>query len=457
MSTALPEIPVSIAPPDWNNRRLFGLLWPLILEQLLVVTMGIADTVMVSFVGEFAVSGVSLVDNINILTTTVFTGITTGGAVVTSQYIGSRNRKNTIISARQLVYVCVLISLVMMILTLPLRRYALRLIYGNIADDVMQAAQIYFFITALSYPFLALYSCAAALFRCMGNSRVTMRIALLVNIVNIGGNAIFIYGLGLGVVGAAAATFIGRFVSAFVLILMLMRDNSGIINLKGITKVSFEPAMIKRIFNIGVPNSLESSMFQFGKIIIARIFTAFGTAAIAANAVTSTINSMAFMPGNAFGMGLLIIAGQYMGAGDHRGAKRYTGKILAISYIFYLCINIFIFVFMNQIIGIFKLSGEANEMCVSFLRVHCVTSTLFWCLSFVLPYALKAAGDAHYVMIVASCTMWIVRVSAAFILAFPVGLGPVAVWIAMGADFFFRSIFFVARWFSGRWKEKRVI
>jgi len=451
------EIPVTITPVDWNNRRLFTLLWPLIVEQILIVTMGIVDMMMVSSVGEHAVSGVSLVDIVNVLIITAFNAIATGGSVVASQYIGRNDEKNACCSARQLIYIGIVISLVLMIFTMILCRAMLRLFFGNIADDVMQSAQIYFLITALSYPFLALYTSAGALFRCMGNSKITMSTALLVNILNIGGNAFFIYVMKWGVAGAALSTLIGRIIAALLLLRLLIKDKTKIINLIGITKVKFEGAMIKRILNIGIPSGLEASMFQVGKILITRIFTAFGTIAIAANAVAGTINSMAFMPGSGYGIGLLIIAGQCIGAGDYLAAKRYTKKLMIFAYVTYFVINTNIFIFMNQIIGIFNLSTEAHQMCVLFLRVHCITSTLFWCPSFVLPNALKAAGDARYVMIVAACTMWIVRVCIAYILAFPLGLGPLAVWIAMGADFLFRGIFFAKRWLSNRWIEKKVI
>jgi Na+-driven multidrug efflux pump len=241
------------------------------------------------------------------------------------------------------------------------------------------------------------------------------------------------------------------------MIFLLLKAKDSIVNLRGITKVKIEGAMIKRILNIGIPSCLESSMFQVGKILVTRIFTMFGTVAIAANAVASNINSLAFMPGSGYGMGLLIIAGQFIGAGNYAEVKRYTKKIMSYSYLTYFIINVNVLIFMDPIIGIFNLSPEAHQMCATFLKIHCVTSTLFWCTSFVLPNVLKAAGDARYVMIVAICTMWVIRVCSAFILAFPLGIGPAAVYIAMGADFLFRGIFFTIRYARGRWKEKKVI
>lgn len=457
VSTAIPVVPPVLISPEWSNRRLFGLLWPLITEQLLIVSMGMADMIMVSSVGEHAVSGVSLVEHINFLIITVLMGITTGGSVVTSQYIGRADRENACCSARQLVYIGALVSIFLMAFTLLTHRAMLSLVFGRISEDVMGSAQTYFFYTALSYPFLALHFCASALFRSMGKSAITMYAAILMNIIKIGLNAVFIYGMDMGVAGAGLSSIIGRFAAAGMMIFLLLKAKDSIVNLRGITKVKIEWAMIKRILNIGIPSCLESSMFQVGKILVTRIFTMFGTVAIAANAVASNINSLAFMPGSGYGMGLLIIAGQFIGAGNYAEVKRYTKKIMSYSYLTYFIINVNVLIFMNPIIGIFNLSPEAHLMCATFLKIHCVTSTLFWCTSFVLPNVLKAAGDARYVMIVAICTMWVIRVCSAFILAFPLGIGPAAVYVAMGADFLFRGIFFTIRYARGRWKEKRVI
>jgi putative MATE family efflux protein len=451
------DTPVVLPPVDWNNKRLFTLFWPLIIEQLLMVMMGIIDMVMVSSVGEHAVSGISLVETINFLMITAFNAIATGGSVVTSQYLGRKDEKNACGSAKQLIYISVIISVTLMFFTIFTRRLMLKTIFGNIADDVMHSADVYFLFIAISYPFLALYTSAAAMFRSMGNSKIPMQTVILMNILNVAGNALFIYVMKWGVAGAAFSTLIGRIAVAVVLLHLLVKDKTRAINLDGIRNIKLEGATIRRILNIGIPSGLESAMFQVGKILVTRIFTIFGTAAIAANAVGATINSIAFMPGSGYGMGLLIVTGQCIGAGDYLAAKRHTKKVVILSYITYLIININIFIFMNPIISSFNLSAEAHNMCVLFLRVHCVTSTLFWCPSFVIPNSLKAAGDARYVMIIAICSMWFVRVCAAYPLSFTLGFGPVGVYLAMGADFLFRGIFYTRRWLSNKWIEKKVI
>jgi putative MATE family efflux protein len=447
----------SIPLPDWNNRALFNMIWPLMVEQVLAVTMGAADTAMVSSVGEFAISGVNIVDNINNLLIIAFVALCTGGAVVVSQYIGRRDTGNARLAARQLVYVVTAVSLIIMVITLVIRRPLISFIYGNIEDDVMTAAVIYLMITAFSYPMLAIYNACAALFRSIGNSKVTMRIALFVNILNIGGNALFIFVFRLGVVGAALSTLISRTVAAVVLTVMLILNTRDPISLAGIFKIKIVRSMIRNILNVGIPSGLESSMFQVGRLLTQRIFTVFGTAAIAGNAIASVVNSFSFMPGNAYSMVLLTVVGQCVGAGDYAAARKNTAKIMKLSYITIIAMNLLVYIFLEQVVGLFSLSGEAHDFAMSFLRVHCISMAIGWAMSFGLPNALRAAGDARFVMVAASISMWTVRVSFAYLLTYVFGVGPLGVWIAMGCDFISRGTSYLVRWKSGKWEKKRVI
>jgi putative MATE family efflux protein len=442
---------------NWNNKALFRLLWPLVVEQLLGVTMGLADTVMVSRVGEYAVSGVSLVDMINQVLIMAFAALATGGAVVVSQFIGRKDNANASLASRQLIYSSTAVAVVLMLLTLFLRFPILHLVYGSIDQDVMDGAMIYFLITALSYPFLAIYNSSAALFRAIGNSKVTMHIALLVNVLNICGNAILIFGFHLGTLGAGLSTLISRIAAAVVLTIMLMTNTRRAITLKGLFKIKLSPRLIRSILNVGIPSGLESSMFQVGRLLVTRIFTAFGTTAIAANAITSVINSVSFMPGSAYGIALLTVVGQCIGAKNTEAAKYYTAKIMKITYSTMIILSILIFIFMEPLINAFNLSSAARDMTKSFLTVHCFTMAFLWASSFALPNALRAAGDVRYVMIVAIASMWTCRVSIAYILAYVLKLGPIGVWYAMGADFAVRNVCYISRWLSGRWKGQKVI
>jgi putative MATE family efflux protein len=427
-----------------------------VIEQILAVTMGAADTIMVGSVGEHAVSGVNIVDNINNLLIIAFTALATGGAVVVSQYTGRGEPDNSRLASKQLVFIVTVIALLVTVPVLPLRRLIIRLLYGRLEGDVMEAAAVYFLITAASYPFLAVYNANAALFRAMGNSRIPMLTALLVNVLNIGGNAFFVFFLHIGVAGVALSTLASRIAAALFTFFILVR-NGGAVSLAGITRFRFSRPITRSILRVGVPGGLENSMFQIGRLLTQRIFPVFGTAAMAGNAVAGVINSFSFMPGSAFGLALLTVVGQCVGAGDYGEVKRQTAGIMKTAFLTILVMNGLIFVFMEGIVGLFRLSPPARGYAVTFLRVHCVSMAAGWAMSFVLPSALRAAGDARYVMIVAAVSMWTVRVSAAYLLTYAAGVGPLGVWIAMGGDFVVRGACYHLRWVRGKWQGKEVI
>jgi len=441
----------------WNNRALFSLIWPLVIEQILAMTMGVTATVMVSPIGEFAVSGVNIIDNINFLFVIAFTALSTGGAVVVSQYIGRGNYQSASLASKQLIYIVVIVSVVIALIALLFREPVIRIIYGNIDEDVMSAAMTFLFFSALSYPALAIYSVFAALFRSMGNSQIPMRVSVLMNILHITLNILFLHGMDMGVTGVALSAFLSRIVAAVIIVIMLTASTRFPVSLSGILKIKLVPNMLRQILNIGVPTGLEQSMFMIGRLLTQRIFPYFGTGIIAANAVASVVSSVSFMAGNALGFALLTVVGQNMGAGDVEAAKRDTAKILKITWITVSVISAATFIFSNFFTGLFNLSYESRESANLFLQVHSITMIVGWTLSFVLPNALRAAGDARYVMLVAAVSMWLVRVSAAYLLSFTFGIGPLGVWLAMAGDFIARGVFYSLRWKSGRWKNIKVI
>ena len=454
--SSLPPTPLPMSE-KWNNRALFSLLWPLMIEQILAVTMGAADTIMVSSVGEFAVSAVNIIDNINNLLIIAFTAMCTGGAVVASQYIGRHDYTNSRNAAKQLVYIVVLISLLITAIAVIFRQPIIRLIYGGIEQDVMDAASLYFFMTGLSYPFLGIYRANAALLRASGNSRVPMLISVMANVIKIGINAVLIYIFHLGVFGAAVSTLFCRIVAAAITTLLLMRDTNSHVSLSGLFTIHFSWQQTRNILKVGLPGGLESSIFMVGRLMTQRIFPVFGTAAMAANAIASAVNSLSFMPGTAYGIALLTIVGQCVGAKDHNEAKKQTRKIMKLAYITLFAISAVIYIFLNQLVGMFNLSGEAQELAKSYLRIHCISMAVGWPISFALPNALRASGDARFVMFAAIISMWTVRVSAAYLFTFTLGIGPLGVWLAMGADFMVRGASYSLRWLGGKWQYKKVI
>lgn len=291
----------------FSNRALVRLIFPLVMEQALAALVGMCDGVMVSAVGEAAISGVSLVDMINNVILNLFAALATGGAVITSQFLGARRQEEARKSAGQLVFLSAVFGLGIMAACLVLARRLLRLFFGAIAADVMQAGLTYFRITALSFPFLALYNAGAAIFRSTGNSKVSMQASLVMNGINVGGNALCVYGLHMGVAGVAIPTLVSRGVAAGIMMGLASRPKQEVCLMPQYV-ARLQPDMLRRILGIGVPSALENCLFQLGRVVVVGMIAPFGTMQTSANAVANTLDSIGLIIGQAMGL-----------ADDHRG------------------------------------------------------------------------------------------------------------------------------------------
>ncbi|MDE6889761.1 MAG: MATE family efflux transporter [Eubacterium sp.] len=440
----------------YTRKQLAGLIWPLLLEQLLAVTMGLADTFMVSSVSEAAVSSVSLVDTLNVLVFQVLSALASGGAVVVSQYMGQKNYRQMRKCSAQLYSVLLIGTSVVMLAAIAGGKSALRLIFGSIDASVMQNAQIYFFISALSYPFMGAYNAGAALFRAQGNSKVSMKASLVMNVMNILGNALLIYGLQMGVLGAALATLAGRIFSA-VWVTMQQQKKDNPYRIERLADLRPNREQIRPILVIGIPSGLENGMFQIGKLCVSSLTATLGTSAIAANAVANTVATVANIPGNTIGLAVIPVIGRCLGAGDKEQAKRYARLLLAIAVAGLAVMNAAVFVSIPAVAQAYHLTREAKRMCVSVIRLFCVFSVFFWALSFTLPQVLRSGGDAKFTMSISVLSMWIFRVVLSYFFVLKMDMGLMGVWLGMCIDWICRSIFFTVRFWGGKWMEHRVI
>lgn len=440
----------------FTRQDLKKLIIPLMIEQTLAISIGLFDTLMVSSCGEAAVSGVSLVDSISVLLIQILSALATGGAVVCSQYIGKKMPERAKLSAGQLMFIMLVSSGTFMVLVLFAHRFLLQTIFGHIDAEVMANAEIYFVISAISYPFLGVYNAGAALFRAIGNSKISMYTSLIMNVVNVGGNAILIFGLGLGVFGAATATLIARVISAVVMVVLLCKkDNPLCIATPGSMRPQRD--VIGKILKIGIPSGVENGMFQIGKLLVSSLTATFGTAAIAANAVANSIAGFANIPGIAIGLSMVTVIGRCIGAGEKEQAKYYSKKLMMIAYIGMILSQIALLVFARPLISCFALSEEATAIAVEILTSFAICAAVLWPLSFALPNVLRAAGDAKYTMEVSVFSMWVFRVASSYFFAGTLGLGVLGVWIGMYVDWVCRSLFFVVRYKRGKWLGKRVV
>ncbi len=439
----------------FSNKTIYQLIIPLIIEQILSVTVGMADVMMISVAGEAAVSGVSLVDMINVLIINIFAALATGGAVVSAQFIGKKDRKQACASAYQLLLITIIISTVVMVVILLLKRPLLQLFFGKIETDVMENAITYLNITAISYPFLAIYSSCAVLFRSMGNSKISMLLSLLMNIINIGGNAFFVFLLHFGIEGVAIPSLVSRFIASIIILYLICNPKNQIyINRK--VKFEIDGAMIKKILHIGIPNGLENGLFQLGRVLVVSIIAGFGTVQIAANAVANNIDSIGCIPGQAINLAMITVIGQCVGAGDYNQAEYYTKKLMKIAYAFTSSINAIILCVLPILLFVYHLSDETLELAKILIWIHCGCAIILWPASFTLPNALRAANDVKFTMITAILSMWIFRIGISYILGKEMGMGAIGVWIGMIMDWIFRIICFVWRYNSGKWKLHKV-
>ncbi len=432
------------------------LILPLIVEQVLGATIGVADTLMVARCGEAAVSGVSLVDSINILMVQVFAALATGGAIVAAQFLGRDDDENANLAAKQLLLITGILSLVIMSACLAGRSGILSGLFGTAEQSVIENAKIYFLYSALSYPFISIYNAGAALFRSMGNSRVSMVAALVMNVLNICGNALMIFGFGMGVTGAAIASLFSRVVGAAML-LFLLRSQHNRICIDSLSNFGLHPPMVKNILQIGIPTGTEALIFQIGKLMVASFVTTFGTVAITANAVANSMMIFSQITGSAISLSMITVVGQCIGGGDYEQAKSYIFRLTGLSYLLMMLLNSLMMLSMKWIIALFALSAPTAGLAWQLSMLCCLFGILFWPASFTLPNGLRAANDVKFTMVISVLSMWLWRVGLGYLLGSAVGLGALGIWLGMGADWMFRMAVFTARFFSGKWRSRQLI
>lgn len=436
----------------FTNRQLLTLLWPLVIEQALEILVGMADTVMVSSVGEAAISGVSLVDMINQLIITLFGALATGGAVVTSQYLGAKRQEDAAKSAGQLVGLSALLGVGVAAFCLLTRTAQLRLFFGTITDDVMEACLVYFTITSLSFPFLALYNAGAAIFRSTGNSAVSMKVSVIVNAINFFGNAFCVFVLKMGVAGVAVPTLISRAVGAAI-ILALAAKPEYILHITPRTVTHLERSTARNILYIGIPSAFENSLFQLGRVLVVSMISLFGTVHISANAVANNLDAIGCIVGNAMGLAMITVIGRCVGAQDFEQVKYYTKKLLLWDYIAQGAVNVTVILLLNQILSLYTLTPETRALSWTLVMIHDGCALLLWPAAFVLPNALRAANDVRFTMMASVVSMIVFRMGLSWILCVNMGLGAVGVWYAMIVDWICRIICFVTRFVTGTWKK----
>lgn len=437
-------------PYYFSNHDLKRLILPMIIEQFLALLVGMSDSIMVATVGEHAVSGVSLVDNIFILLIYLFAALATGGSVVMGQYLGQSSQEKANKAVNQLVLFTALFSVVITAGLYLAKDLILHNVFGDIEANVMAAAKTYLLIVSASIPFIALYNAGAAVFRTMGNAKVPMYLSMIMNTINVGGNAVLIFVFDMGVAGAAIATLVSRVISG-VTITAFLASPSLLLHLERPFSFKLDFSMLKKIAHIGIPNGLENGMFQLGKIMVLSIITGFGTAAIAANAVSNIIATFQVLPGMSVGMAVITVCSRCIGAGDYDAARFYTRKIVKLVHVLIICFSVVTLIALPGIMYLYNLSPEAMVFTKKIIWYHGICCMFFWPEAFTLANTLRAARDVRYCMMWSIISMWVFRIGFSYVLGVKLGLGVFGVWIAMTIDWLVRAVLFIIRYRGTKW------
>ncbi len=440
----------------FSNRDLRKLLIPLIVEQMLTSLIGTVDTMMVSNLGPASVSGVALVDSINKLVIFLFTALAPGGTIVCSQYIGRGDKRNANSAAKQVLLSAFTLSVVIAAAVSLLRDWLLGVIFGSVEPAVMSAASAYFRVTIFSYPFIALFGAASALYRASGNSRLPMKVSLFANAINIVGNATLMFVLDMGVVGAGLATLCANAFAAIVMLVFLRRPGQSI-EIGRYTAIRPNFHMIWLVLCIGIPSGIENAMFQFGKLAVQSTVSTLGTTAMAANAIVAAIELMTSMPSQAVATGLMTVVGQCMGAGKPDQAKYYIKKLTIWSFCILFVLNWLAMALTPLATRLAGMDAATTEMTIDTMLFISILKPVFWMCAFVPASGMRAAGDVKFGMIVSTCTMWLVRVGLSTLLCRHFGMGLIGIWWGFFGDWTVRSIIFGLRYRSGKWAKKKVI
>lgn len=434
--------------PLFTRKQLTRLIWPLLVEQLLSVLVGMVDVLMVSFVGEATVSGVSLVDSVNHLIIQVLFALTAGGTVVCAKCIGAKDAEGARRSAGQLLTITTAAMLVLAALFLTVGRHILRLLFGTVEAEVMRNAEIYMRFTAASFPFLAIYHANAAIFRAKGNSKLSMLVSLGMNLLNIAGNAICIFGLGWGVEGVALPTLISRMAAAVAMCFFLQSAKNEL-RLDSIRQFKPEGAILRQILSIGIPGSVESGLFNLGKVLLQSLVSTLGTASIAAYAVAGNLVTYLYLPGNALGTAITTVVGQCSGAGEPEQARQYTKKLIVLDYIMLVPICAALIIWRGFWVGLYHLSAGSAELAAGLLLAHALAMVL-WPVAFLLPYYFRATGRATFSMLIAVGAMAVFRIGFAYLFVMLLSKNVLWVWYAMFIDWVFRIAVFIPAFKKGK-------
>ncbi|MCX8727477.1 EmmdR/YeeO family multidrug/toxin efflux MATE transporter [Gilliamella sp. B2838] len=436
-------------------REIYPLAMPIFIENLSVILMGIFSTFLVSWIGKAQMAAVGLAESFNMIIMSFFMAVALGTSVVVAFSLGRHNRKKAVFAARQSITLLVLVSVLLFGFVEFSGYWIVDIIAGKADPEVKNLTLTFLRLTVLGYPALAFILVGCGALRGAGNTKLPMYLNIIMNILNISISYVLIYGIGswqgFGFIGAGIGLTTSRYCGMFFILLVLTIKPSRalFIPLRSYFH-SFNARILVDILSIGIPASVESVMFNVGKLLTQTFVAGMGTSTIAANFIAFSIAGLLNLPGGTLGATSTIIVGKRLGMGQIYQPTRQLKFIFQFTNIL-LCLIAFVTMpFAGLLSSLYTNDPEVIEISKHLLWLNALF-TPFWASSFVLPYGFKGAKDASYTMWVAIGSMWMCRIVVGYLFGVYLGFGVIGVWFGMFLDWIIRSIFFYYRLVSGKW------
>jgi putative MATE family efflux protein len=439
-----------------DYKQMFAMIIPIFVDTAFVVVMSIMNTAMISSSGVAAVSAVSTVDTLNIFIFSVLIAVATGGTVIVAQYKGRGNQEMVSHSAAQAVSSVTIFSILISLIVIVFHAPTLDLLFGSAETDVLHNAKIFLIGSCISFPFLAIYQAVTGVLRGVAETKACLVLSLILNITCFVLNIILIIGFDLGVIGLAISLVFSRVLGAAVSLIYLIKYNHTLrFKIKNALKLNI--AILKKIMYIGLPFAAEQMFFNGGKLLTQTFIVQFGTLAITVNAISNSLSTLFQVAGTTLSVAIVTIVGQCIGRKDIQDARKFIRSLIGLSIIFFVLMSIIILPLFPLLVNLYAPPDEIVPTIFTLMLLITITQPIFWSLSFIMPSALRAAGDSKFTSIVSLLSMWLFRVILGYILGVSLGFGIIGVWVAMVAEWAVRGLIFAWRYKGDKWYKHKLI
>lgn len=443
------------------RKQIYVLAIPILIEQILITTMGMANTMLASNLkgaeGLQVVSAISMIDSFSYLFFSFFSALAIGGTVVVAQYVGRGNMDEANKVAKESIcsgaIISSLLSLVLILINEPL----IKGVYMGVESQVLDYAIVYFSITLLSFPFFCVTLICNGILRGAGDTKTAAISNVLMNIFNIVLTYIFLYGLELsfisiqpmGIMGAALGISLAR-VFGMIYVLWKLKSRKSVIQVNRLYHYKPSYYYLRQLFYVSIPACVESIVFHFGKLLTQVFISGMGTVAMSANSISNSIINLLNIPGNSLTTVATTIVGQDIGRGEKEEARTsliFMTKLTVMGLVSLGLLSIPVAWFM---VGLYTDNSDVLVYATNLIKLNALATPL-WAFSFVLPGGLKGAGDGRYTMSTAIIGMWVFRVGFGYLLGIVFNLGVAGVFIAMYIDWAVRGLLYYRRLKGDKW------